>query len=271
MNYKPVFSVILPTYNRAYIVWRSIQSVLSQTYPFFELIIIDDGSTDKTKKLVRVFSDPRIRYFCLKNNVGPSKARNIGLKKAKGGNIAYIDSDNEWHKDFLASMFAAIKKYPDKVLFFCKKNYRLKIIEKKQRERMVRDEFFGHRKYFDLKRLWQRKIIIDTNTFIHKKNIISKVGDWDEKLGFWEDFEFTLRISRRYPKGIMYLNRAMVDYEQTLKFIDFKKEVGRWEKAEKYIFQKHKNFPLIDQAKWFPPKAYKSTISVIKFLQGKKP
>jgi len=268
---KPLFSVILPTYNRCFILWRAILSVLQQTYPFFELIIVDDASWDETEKLVKVFTDPRIVYLKLKKNLGAAAARNKGLAKAKGKYIAYIDSDNEWHKDFLESMRKAIEKYPEKVLFFCKKNYRLKLKEKGRRERMVRDEFFGHKKYFDLKRLWQRKIIIDTNTFVHKKSIIKKVGDWDEKLNFWEDFEYTLRISRKYPNGIIYLNRALVNYEQTLNFVDSKKEIERWQKAEKYIFEKHKDYPLIKEAKWYPPAGFKSTQSVIKFLQQKKP
>lgn len=268
---KPLFSVILPTYNRCHILWRAVLSVLSQTYPFFELIVVDDGSKDETEKLVKVFTDPRIIYLKLKRNAGASFARNWGLKKAKGKYIAYLDSDNEWHKDFLQSMKGAIEKYPKKVLFFCKKNYRLKIKEENKKEQMVRDEFFGHKKYFDLKRLWQRKIIIDTNTFVHKKEIVKKTGDWETKLDFWEDFEFALRISRKYPQGFMYLNRALVDYEQTLDFANAKKEINRWEKAEKYIFEKHQDHPLIKEAKWYPPQNFKATGSVIKFLQNKKP
>ncbi|MFA5070117.1 MAG: glycosyltransferase family 2 protein [Patescibacteria group bacterium] len=271
MIYAPKFSVILPTYNRGYILWRAIQSVLGQTYPFFELVIIDDGSSDDTQKTVKVFRDPRIIYFKNRKRQGVSAARNKGLKKARGEYIAYLDSDNEWHKDFLESMLSAIAKYPKKVLFFCKKNYRLKLSEKDKIERMIRDEFYGHKKYFDLKRLWQRKIIIDTNTFVHKKSLLDKIGRWDEKIDFWEDYEFTLRVSRYFPQGIMYLNRALVDYEQTLDFKSFSDEVRRWEKAEEYIFKKHEDYPLIKEAKWYPPKAYKSTESVLKFLQAKKP
>jgi len=114
MNQKSTFSIILPTYNRCYILWRAIQSVLLQTYPYFELIIVDDASTDQTSELIKVFTDPRIKYIKLTKNFGPSHARNAGLKKAKGENIAYIDSDNEWHKDYLQVYFDAFKKYPDK-------------------------------------------------------------------------------------------------------------------------------------------------------------
>jgi len=63
-----------------------------------------------------------------------------------------------------------------------------------------------------------KKIIIDTNTMCHKKDIIKKVGNWDTKLDFWEDYEYTLRISKSYPKGFLYINRSLVNYEQTLNF-----------------------------------------------------
>jgi len=267
---KPTFSIILPTYNRCYILWRAVQSVLAQTYPWFELIIIDDASGDNTKKLVEYFSDPRITYIKLKKNHGPSGARNIGIKKSIGTYISYIDSDNEWHKDYLETTFKAFKNNPDKVLVFCKKNYRLSIINEHGKVKNLRDELSGHKKYFDLKRLWQRKIIIDTNTLSHKKEIMKKTGDWDTKLHFWEDYEFTLRISRYYPKGFMYINRTLVNYEQTLDFTDSEKTIMEWERAEKYIYTKHKDHPMIKHQSWYKQKKFKSTLGVIKFLQEKK-
>ena len=106
---------------------------------------------------------------------------------------------------------------------------------------------------------------------VHRKEIIKKVGDWDEKLRFWEDWEFTLRISRFYPKGFLYLNRALVNYEQTLDFQNKRKTIKEWEKAEKYIYEKHKDHPLIKNIQWYPPKiGYKSTLNVIEYLKKKK-
>lgn len=268
MVYEPIFSIILPTYNHGYIIWRAILSVLNQSYPFFELIVTDDCSQDETGKLVKTFTDPRIRYYRLKKHSGASSARNFGIKKAKGEYIAYIDADNQWYPDFLETFFHAFKKYPNKVLIFSKKNYRLKVVDD-TKVKDLRDEFYGHRKYFDLKRLWQRKIIIDTNTLVHKKEIIKRVGGWDTKINFWEDFEFTLRISKKYSKGFLYLNRALVDYEQILRFKDKKKTIANWEKAEQYIFNKHKNHPLIKEQRWYPPEKFKSTESVVKYLKSK--
>lgn len=264
------FSIILPTYNRCYCLWQAVLSVIKQTYPFWELIIVDDASTDDTEKLVQEFTDPRIKYYKLKKNKGGPAARNYGIKKAQFEYIAYIDSDNKWYDDYLEVVSKTFTKYPDKKICFCKKNYRL-VLEKDGKQTNLRDEFTNHKKYFDLKRLWQRKIIIDTNTMVHQKKVLDKVGDWDEKLDFWEDYELTLRISRQFPDGFIYINRAMVDYQQTLDLANKDKIFKKWEKSEKYIYNKHKDHPLIKEQKWYPPQlGYKSTESVIKFLNSKK-
>jgi glycosyltransferase involved in cell wall biosynthesis len=275
-NYQPTFSVIIPSYNRAYVLWKAIQSVLNQTYPFFELIIVDDASTDDTKKLVKEFSDPRIQYFRFSKNQGQCRARNFGIKKAKGKYIAYLDSDNTWYADFLETMKKSFDQHPSKVIVFCKKNYRLKFIDKGGRTKIARDELTNHRKYFDLPRLWQRRIVIDVNSMCHKKEIVKKVslkpGEfWDEKMDFWEDWELTLRISQKFPKGFLYINRALLDYEQIIDFFDKTKLFKRWEKNEKHIYDRYKGHPLLEEQNWFPPqKGNKSTLGVIEFLKQEK-
>ncbi|PLX26877.1 hypothetical protein C0583_05495 [Candidatus Parcubacteria bacterium] len=269
-NYQPKFSVITATFNMSYVLWKAIQSVLEQTYPFFELIIVDDNSSDDTEKLIKEFSDPRIVYIKNKNNIGPAGARNIGLKKARGEWIAYLDSDNTWHREFLEVMNDAKTREPERVLFFCKKNYRLSIIDEKGERVNLRDEFSNHKKHFDLKRLWHRRIMIDTNTMCHKRDEIVNLGGWDESLDFWEDWDLTLRISIEHPDGILYLNRALLDYEQTLDIKKAEEIFSVWEKAEEKIFKKYEGHPLLEGQTWFPPeKGNKSTLGVIDFLKSK--
>ena len=271
MSYTPKISVITPTYNRAYCLWRAIQSVLGQTFPFFELLIIDDASEDDTEKLVRQFDDPRIRYFKLEKNSGSSHARNFGLKKAKGKYIAYLDSDNAWYPEFLKIMLASLENNKDKVLSFCKKNYRLSIIEEDGAETRVRDEFSKQDQYFDLKRLWHRRIMIDTNSMCHKRKEIIALGSWDENINFWEDWELTLRVSKKYPKGFLYVNRTLLDYEQKIDMKNAEKIFAFWEKEEEKVFRKHEGYPLLSGQTWFPPeKGNKSTMGVIEYLRNKK-
>ncbi len=91
---NPLISVILPTYNRGYIVERAIKSVLNQTYKNLELIIVDDGSTDNTEEIVKSIEDKRIIFLKHKKNKGASSARNTGIKNSKGEYISFIDSDD---------------------------------------------------------------------------------------------------------------------------------------------------------------------------------
>ena len=95
---NPTVSVIIPTYNRAHLVARAIQSVLNQTYKDFELIIVDDGSTDNTEDIIKEFQkkDERIKYIKHDKNRGGSAARNTGIKAARGNFIAFLDSDDEY-------------------------------------------------------------------------------------------------------------------------------------------------------------------------------
>jgi glycosyltransferase involved in cell wall biosynthesis len=107
---KPKISVIVPTYNRSELLPRAINSILNQTFKDFELIIVDDGSTDNTKKIIEKYSenDSRIKYIYQENSGGPPRPKNTGIKIAKGNYIAFLDSDDEWLPSKLEEQ---IKKY----------------------------------------------------------------------------------------------------------------------------------------------------------------
>lgn len=96
----PYFSIILPTYNRAHLLSKAIESVLAQTFTDWELVIVDDGSTDNTKELVTAYADDRIRYI-YQENQERSAARNNGIKQSRGAYICFLDSDDYFLKDKL--------------------------------------------------------------------------------------------------------------------------------------------------------------------------
>lgn len=96
-----LISIIMPTYNRLHFLTRAIESIVNQSYTNWELIIVDDGSTDDTEAFCKALPDPRIHYVKHEINKGACAARNTGMAKAKGGLIAWFDSDDEWSADKL--------------------------------------------------------------------------------------------------------------------------------------------------------------------------
>jgi|CXWL01.1.fsa_nt_gi glycosyltransferase involved in cell wall biosynthesis len=109
----PLISVIIPTYNREKFVGKAIDSVLRQGFAGFEVIIIDDGSTDGTRKILEAYGT---KISCMfQENSGVSSARNAGIRVAQGMWVAFLDSDDEWTKDYLACQLAQIKAYPEAV------------------------------------------------------------------------------------------------------------------------------------------------------------
>jgi len=112
---RPFFSVVIPTYNRAHCILKTIQSVLEQEFEEWELILVDDGSTDNTAKLLKSLTDPRINYF-YKDNGERGAARNFGASQAKGTYIFFLDSDDLIKPDYLQYAYQLIKESGTKCL-----------------------------------------------------------------------------------------------------------------------------------------------------------
>lgn len=111
-NVNPEVSVIVPLYNESSRIARALSSVLAQTFSNFEVIVVDDGSTDDGVEVVRRFDDPRIRLIQQRNQ-GVSAARNRGIGAARANLVAFLDSDDEWRPDFLSKVIDLSNKYPD--------------------------------------------------------------------------------------------------------------------------------------------------------------
>jgi len=186
-------SVIVPTYNRADLISETIESILNQTYKNFELIIVDDGSTDNTEEMIRKFKDSRIKYIKTDNWGGPARPRNIGIKKARGEYIAFCDDDDMWDKrklekqipHFQSSKIVGVAS--DAILigdtpYYRKKNY--------GRSKLGYVDY----QYIDI--LNGNKIM--TSSCIVKRKILEKVRFFDENRDFCfiEDWELWLRMAR---------------------------------------------------------------------------
>ena len=191
-------SVIIPTYNRKSLTIKAIDSVFNQTYQNLELIIIDDGSSDKTSKYIKK-KYKRIKII-KQNNKGVSSARNKGIKLANNDWIAFLDSDDRWDR----------KKLEKQVNYLCI-NSKYKICHTDEiwiRKGIRVNQHKKHKKYgghiFD--KCLDMCRISPSSVIIHK-DIFNKVGLFNEKLPVCEDYDLWLRIASRFP--VLYLNEKL--------------------------------------------------------------
>jgi glycosyltransferase involved in cell wall biosynthesis len=207
----PLFSIILPTYNRAYVLWRAVQSVQAQTEVRWELVVVDDGSTDDTRRLLEEFHDPRIRAVMTPNR-GPSAARNLGCELSQAPYLAYLDSDNIWRPAYLATMLEAIERHPTAVLWYCGQH--TTFWRRAETEEWVveqeQDELRAQYTVNDALRLQGP----DTNCMVHTREVLTEVGGWDEGCRWLEDWDFFARCLIDYPAGVCWVPHVLVDYRQ---------------------------------------------------------
>ena len=201
----------MPTFNRAYVIWKAINSVLAQSWHDWELIVVDDGSEDSTQRLLEEFTDPRIRVFKTDNH-GPSAARNLGLSRARGELIAYLDSDNTWHPDFLSEFEEATRDDSEKVVWYCgqETTYFDRSTEGIwENKRTSIDE----RSQYTLKETWKLGAP-DTSALVHLRSAGRSVNGWDENCRWLEDWDFFLRICLEYPGRWRHIPKILVSYRQ---------------------------------------------------------
>ncbi len=185
-------SVVVPTFNRADFLDRTIKSILEQTYKAKEIIIIDDGSSDKTKKVVAKYD---IKYIYQKNN-GVSSARNRGMKEAKNKWIAFLDSDDEWEKQKLQKQVEFHKKNKDILCSHTGEKWvrKGKIVKYSSRLKKPKNKCF-------LDNLPTCKIAA-SSVLCHKK-IFDKVGMFDESFKVCEDYDMWLRMTLFFQIGLI--------------------------------------------------------------------
>lgn len=228
----PKVSVIIPTYNCAKYLRDTVESVLSQSFQDFEIIIVDDGSTDNTKETIsKLGNDQRIIYISQENK-GQACARNTGLKMAKGDYIALLDADDKWLPNRLEEAVAALDNHPDVGLVHA---HSLRITEdNKPIETIKRDPRFLSGSLFETIFLRQTHISCPTATF--RRECLDTVGLMDENrtcLGN-EDREYWLRVSQRYP--VLFIDKVLAHYRVRENSVS--KDTSKMFKARLYVVDK---------------------------------
>ena len=199
----PLVSVIMPAYNSADYIGQAIESVLIQNYPKFELLIVDDGSTDNTREVILQYKDERIKYF-YKENGGPSSARNHAIKQAKGQYIMPLDADDMMVPNFIISHLKEFEKHPEAdlvysdVLLIDKVGNPIKVMNKPEyqdRRHLIRD-------------LFRRGHPIVPFRLGLRRSVFDKIGLYDESLMVAEDYDMMRRFVKAGLKA-HHLNEAL--------------------------------------------------------------
>lgn len=196
MQEKNLVSIIMPTYNRAYIIMRSIKSILKQTYREWELLVIDDGSADETEAVVSGIKDERIRYLKLEKNRGANYARNRGLAAARGNYIAFLDSDNVWEKSYLEERLALLKRSAKNVggVFGYTKKMRNSMLLGIFPPETVGKKIVNLRSNRPLIQNMLFENLIDPNAIVLRRACVESVSGFQEQLRRLQDWEYFFRI-----------------------------------------------------------------------------
>lgn len=176
-------SAIIPTYNRADLILRSLKSVLAQTRPVTEVVVVDDGSTDNTRETLAPYLD-RITYIH-QGNAGVSAARNRGAREARGEWLAFLDSDDEWLPGKIERQFQAIEANPQAILVYG--GARVREPDGSESEgRAIPDS--------ELRTALRNGTAIATSAAIVRRDVFLEAGGFDESLSFGEDWDLWLRL-----------------------------------------------------------------------------
>ena len=213
------FSVIIPLYNKSNTITNTINSVLAQTFFGFELIVVDDGSTDDSAEKVLTIKDDRIRLIQKKNG-GVSSARNLGIKEAKGKYICFLDADDYWEKDFLSTVKALFESFPEAK--FASPSYKVKyekkeIVPKWRSVDLNEDCLVKDFLEMATAPFW---VITSSCVAIEKEALLSMDYLFPEKERVFEDFDLWIRLGVRFkmahsPKVCSTYNRITIDNART--------------------------------------------------------
>lgn len=200
------FSVIIPLFNKAATISSTLDSVCRQTLNDFEVIVVDDGSSDGGCNIVRNYPDERIRFFSQKN-AGVSAARNAGIRASVNPLIAFLDADDIWEPRFLETMLELIADYPEAGLYGCAFD-RVKEGKHYGENYPIGEGYRGYvDRYFDLA---QKHHLFWTSAVVVDKNRVGRDLVFDERISLGEDLDLWFRIAIKHK--VAFCNQVLAHY-----------------------------------------------------------
>jgi len=235
----PYFSIVIPVYNKEKFVAKTIESVLSQTFTDYEIIIVNDGSTDQSEAKILAFKDNRIQYYSKKNE-GVALARNFGIEKATAEYICFLDADDFWYSNFLETMHRFTSELPEQKVF-------ASAIEIETKNKLIKAHYSIPKKsdfeivnFFDAS---QKECVLWTSSVCIHQSVFEKVGAFDTKIKHGEDTELWIRIGLEFP--IVFIRKTLARYvydnESISRNLNYFFESYTF---EKYAAEEKKNPPL---------------------------
>lgn len=194
----PSVSVIIPTYNRAHTIERAVTSVLGQRFRDFELIVVDDGSTDGTVQLdiLKPRSHPLLRLVRFEKNGGVSRARNAGVRESTGIWIAFLDSDDEWRRDKLSAQVAWTEQHPE-----------FRIVQTREvwirNGTRVNPPLTHEKKHGWIFEQSLQRCMVTPSSVLMQRTLFDEAGGFNESLPVCEDYDLWLRITCSCPVGLV--------------------------------------------------------------------
>jgi glycosyltransferase involved in cell wall biosynthesis len=223
--------VILPTFNRAELLPRAIDSVLTQTHRDLELVVVDDGSSDSTEAVVKAIADERVRLLRLPANRGQAAARNAGIRESRADYVAFQDSDDVWHPDKLRRQVELLRADPDLGGVYCDLD----------RRRLDGTHFIIEAPTLSIGRFFDRRLSlyqsygIGIQTCIFRKQVIVEADGFREDLRCFEDLELLLRIAHR--RRMQRIPDALVHYYESKASVI--KHSGNEQRARRFLFTRY--------------------------------
>lgn len=241
----PFFSIIIPLYNKEKAIEKTLKSVFHQSFTDYEVLVINDGSTDKSEEKVKRFSDERLRLISTENK-GVSQARNLGIGEAKGRLIAFLDADDYWFPNHLQSLLQLYQNFPEAGLLAT--NYQFYYSDKKiiqpvfddipteKWSGIITDFFHSSMKY---RIAWTSAVAVP-------KKVLDEIGNFDENitLGAGEDTDLWIRIALKYP--VAFDNEVSAYYQmESENRISLSKTLERkFSTLDKYLNEEQSNTSL---------------------------
>lgn len=202
----PLFSVVIPLYNKAHFVGATLAGVLAQSFEDYEVIVVNDGSTDDSEAKVLAVADSRIRYVKTENR-GVSSARNLGISLAKGMFVAFLDADDYWYPDYLQEISTKIHIFPEQQVFATAIEFEHQGQTSKAVYSLNVDKECQLVDYFSAS---LKQSILFTSASVFQRGVFERVGLFDEAIKRGEDIDLWVRIGLHY--SILFISKICVRY-----------------------------------------------------------